>query len=52
MSGYTEHPAVHQAAGGGHGFLQKPFKPEALVRTVRERLDSHRGALEPVGATA
>jgi PAS domain S-box-containing protein len=40
MSGYTDHEAVHQAAsGGGHAFLQKPFKPDLLVRSVRQRLD-------------
>jgi signal transduction histidine kinase/ActR/RegA family two-component response regulator len=42
MSGYTDHPAVHQAAAGagGEGFLPKPFKPDVLARTVRERLDA------------
>jgi CheY-like chemotaxis protein len=42
MSGYTDHPAVHQAAtgGAGVGFLPKPFKPDVLARTVRERLEA------------
>jgi two-component system cell cycle sensor histidine kinase/response regulator CckA len=40
MSGYTDHPAVHQAAAGhGQGFLQKPFTPAVLARAVRQRLD-------------
>jgi two-component system cell cycle sensor histidine kinase/response regulator CckA len=40
MSGYTDHPAVHQAAAGhGQGFLQKPFTPSALAQAVRHRLD-------------
>jgi hypothetical protein len=34
MSGYTEHAAVHRAAGAAdHGFLQKPFTPEVLARS-------------------
>jgi CheY-like chemotaxis protein len=39
MSGYTEHPAVLEAAGESHGFLQKPFKPQTLAEAVRQRLD-------------
>jgi hypothetical protein len=41
MSGYTDHPAVRQAAGGAErGFLQKPFKSVELARIVRQRLDA------------
>ena len=40
MSGYTDHPAVHQAAADhGQGFLQKPFTPAVLARAVRQRLE-------------
>jgi PAS domain S-box-containing protein len=44
MSGYTDHPAVHQAAAShSHAFLRKPFTPTALARAVRQRFDDARG---------
>src|SRR5204862_1476804 len=54
MSGYTDHPAVLRAAEGGHAFLQKPFKPEALTRLVRQRLDGRRreSAPTPIAASS
>jgi signal transduction histidine kinase len=41
MSGYTSAGAEHQAAlPEGHAFLQKPFSFDALLRKVRDVLDS------------
>lgn len=41
MSGYTDDAIVnHGALDPGTAFLQKPFRPEALVRWVREVLDA------------
>jgi CheY-like chemotaxis protein len=41
MSGYTDEAAVRQAAaGGGIRFIQKPYKPEGLLRIIRAALDA------------
>ncbi|HET9939892.1 MAG TPA: PAS domain S-box protein [Candidatus Eisenbacteria bacterium] len=41
MSGYTDEAVVRQAAaGGGIRFIQKPYKPEGLLRTIRAALDA------------
>jgi len=41
MSGYTDEAAVRQAAaGGGIRFIQKPYKPEGLLSTIRAALDA------------
>lgn len=40
MSGYTETSALGKlGASKGHGFIGKPFTPEALLRQLREVLD-------------
>ncbi|MEW5848436.1 MAG: PAS domain S-box protein [Myxococcota bacterium] len=40
VSGYTDDDMVHRGVGAeGAAFLQKPFTPETLVRTVRQVLD-------------
>ncbi|HEY3488826.1 MAG TPA: PAS domain-containing protein [Candidatus Deferrimicrobiaceae bacterium] len=39
MSGYTEESVAQQGAmGKGRGYLQKPFRPAALVRKIREAM--------------
>ena len=39
MSGYTDNAiASHGVLEAGTRFLQKPFSPEALARTIREAL--------------
>ena len=41
MSGYTDDAVVrHGVLHEGTAFLQKPFTPAVLVRTVRALLDS------------
>ncbi len=40
MSGYTDHAAVHRDLTPGTAFLQKPFTPDLLARTVRQVLDA------------
>ena len=41
MSGYTDEAVVRQAAAGsGIRFIQKPYKPEGLLRTIRTALDA------------
>jgi hypothetical protein len=40
MSGYTDSIiALHKILESGAAFIQKPFSPELLIRTVREALD-------------
>jgi two-component system, cell cycle sensor histidine kinase and response regulator CckA len=44
LSGYPDEPIVRQEVQRpGNAFLQKPFTPEVLSRSVREVLDAPRG---------
>jgi FixJ family two-component response regulator len=46
MSGYTDHAVVrHGMLEPGLAYLEKPFRPTALLRKVREVL--HKEALSP-----
>ena len=51
MSGHANDPAFDvRAVAGGAAFLQKPFGPSQLVRTLREVLDAREvGSAEAVG---
>jgi PAS domain S-box-containing protein len=41
MSGYTPESVAQQGAmGAGRGYIQKPFRPDALVRRIREAVSS------------
>ena len=41
MSGYTDNAIIHHGILDSEvNFIQKPFKPKFLVRTLREILDS------------
>ena len=39
MSGYTDEPVMAGEGASGSAFLQKPFTPDVLARTVRDVLD-------------
>jgi CheY-like chemotaxis protein len=45
MSGYTDH-----TLGAGAPFLQKPFTPDTIARTVRAALDAVTGTAVPATA--
>ncbi len=43
ISGFADHARVHQALrGAGTAFLQKPFTPDVLARSVRAVLEEPR----------
>jgi FixJ family two-component response regulator len=47
MSGYTDEEAVRRAAAdGGVRFLQKPYTPAGLLRTIRAALDARDSAVK------
>ncbi len=44
ISGYAAHPLVqNRLTAKNRNFLSKPFKPETLLRKVRELLDAQKG---------
>jgi two-component system cell cycle sensor histidine kinase/response regulator CckA len=44
MSGYSDHPALHDPAiAGGLNFIEKPFAPAAIAKRVREVLNAPLG---------
>ncbi|MBA3655895.1 MAG: PAS domain S-box protein [Gemmatimonadaceae bacterium] len=48
MSGYTETAALGKlGTSRGHGFIGKPFTPEALLRQLREVLDRSKASQAP-----
>jgi CheY-like chemotaxis protein len=49
MSGYTEDDVIRNAAlEDGSAFLEKPFTPPALARSVRKMLDGPPAQTRPV----
>lgn len=44
MSGYPDDPDVRTAVAAGAAFLQKPFTPDGLARSVRGLLDDRSGS--------